>query len=42
MNLRRFWSWLRLAQALARGRVGRRWAIRRVRWLWRSGKGRRW
>ncbi|WP_272595903.1 MULTISPECIES: hypothetical protein [Thermus] len=41
MNLRKLWSWLRLAKMLARGRVGKRWALRRARWLWRKGRKRR-
>jgi len=36
VNLRRLWSWLRFAKMLARGRVGKRWAIRRVKRLWRK------
>ena len=36
------WCWLRFAKMLARGRVGKRWAIRRVKWLWRGRKRRRW
>jgi hypothetical protein len=42
VSLRRLWSWLRFAKMLARGRVGKRWAIRRVKWLWRGRKRRRW
>jgi excisionase family DNA binding protein len=42
VSLRQLWSWLRFAKMLARGRVGKRWAIRRVKWLWRGRKRRRW
>ncbi|MGM8837331.1 hypothetical protein [Thermus sp. 93170] len=41
MNLRKLWSWLRFAKALSRGRVGKRWALRRAQWLWRKGRKRR-